>query len=59
MAKKKFDLTANVCGDCALGKFVNGFLDHAGKPLLLTCRYEKYAILRTQESCNNYKPKNK
>jgi hypothetical protein len=59
MAKKIIVKNPYICGNCALGKFVDGFLDHAGKPILLTCRYEKYAILRTRESCNKFKPKNK
>ena len=59
MAKKIIVKNPYICGDCANGKWLKSHLDYNGKAIFLECKYEKYAILRTRESCNNFKPKNK
>lgn len=48
-----------VCGDCGHGNWVDSFnnLDWEGKPICLTCPFNKYHILRDAKACKEWKPK--
>lgn len=46
----------NVCGECALGKWVDVTYnrDWQGKPILLTCPNREYQLLRREKACNKF-----
>ena len=57
MAKKKIEV--GKCGDCAHGKPTNEFWDKAldGHYCSVRCPFFKFARVRTELGCVNWKPK--
>lgn len=54
--QKTPDKPQRVCGDCGLGKWVEGKQnqDPDGKPICLTCPESNYHILRSQKACDKW-----
>lgn len=57
--KKAPDQPQRVCGDCALGTWVDGSqnLDWQRKPICLTCPNRPFHILRGAKACEKWIPK--
>lgn len=47
----------HTCGECANGTFAeeHSNMDHAGKPICLTCPNRQFYILRTERACSKWK----
>ena len=55
--EKQPEWTKHVCDDCLNRVWVDTHsnLDWYGKPICLTCRFEKYYIIRGRKACQNWK----
>lgn len=53
--------TKHICDDCKHSKWVEAYsnLDWQGKPICLTCPFEKWHIIRGHKACDKWEPKQK
>lgn len=59
-ARRKAGEGVDICDDCASAQWDMKFhnLDVHGKPILLRCPLEDFAIIRGTRACEHFRPKN-